>query len=142
MKLEMYDVRAALSEMFVNILPPLKEAAEYMMDTHTADKIMVLCERLDPLLARLHRILPREVEVPEGTVEKMLGLEEDEMETSFEKLIKDIQETDDAINGKKTESGPRCVFNSKDKAWHRNGRQLKLIVGGKEEEGPFKDKGV
>lgn len=141
MKLEMYDIRAALSEMFVNILPPLKETSAYMVDTHTATKIAVLCAQLDPLLARLHRILPREVEVPEGTVEKMLGLEEDEVETEFEALVRDIQETDNAINNKEG-----CPIGIKDpfanKVWHRNGRQLKLIAGGKREEGPFKDKGV
>jgi len=141
MKLEMYDVRAALSEMFVNILPPLKETAEYMVDTDTAQKILYYCSEIDTLTSRLHRLLPREVEVPEGTVEKMLGLEEDEIETGLEALIKNIQDTDEAINGKDGHPiGIKDPFANK--VWHRNGRQLKLITGGKKEAGPFKDKGV
>jgi len=143
MKLEMYDIRAALSEMFVHILPPLKETSTYMVDAPMADAISTLCDQLDPLLAQLHRLLPREVEVVEDAVEKMLGLEEGEMETGLERLIKDIQNMSDDLTGKEPVE-PGSKLNLEKKVWTRdNGAQLKLIAGGKKEEGPFnKDKGV
>lgn len=137
MKLELYDVRSKLSDMFANILPPLKATAENMVEEEIGKRIISLCDQADSLLFDLHKLLPREVEVLEGTVEKMLGLtEEDEILTGFEQLVKDIQDTDEAINGKKDVSfGGKDPFNNK--VWHRNGRQLKLI-NGRKKEGLFK----
>ena len=104
MKLEMYVVRSELSNMFANVLPPLKRAAEKMVEEEAGKKLVALCDQADSLLFNLHKLLPREVEI-----------------------IDVIEDKEDA---------------SVDKVWHRNGRQLKLINGGKEDEGPFaKDKG-
>jgi hypothetical protein len=106
MKLEMYVVRSELSNVFANVLPPLKRAAEKMVEEETGKKLAALCDQVDSLLFNLHKLLPREVEIVESVAE----------------------------NEKDTPSN---------KVWHRNGHQLKLINGGKEDEGPFtKGKGV
>ena len=144
MKLEMYEIRSELSNMFANILPPLKATAEKMVEEETGKRLIALCDQVDSLLFDLHRLLPREVEVVESAVKEMLGLtEEDEIETGLEQLIKDIQGTNEAVNSKEGRPiGIKDPFANK--VWHRNGCQLKLLTGGKKEEGgPFnKDKGV
>lgn len=141
MILEMYDVREKLSDLFVNVLPPLVKTAEYMKDEAVAQAILYYCKEIDSLLSKLHRILPREVEVQDVALKAMLGVEEDEIETSLEKLIRDIQNTDGAINNKE-ESPVESKDPFKRIRTLDNGMQLKLITGGKQEAGPFKDKGV
>ena len=114
MKLEMYEIRSELSNMFANILPPSKATAEKMVEEETGKRLIALCDQVDSLLFDLHRLLPREVEV----VESVINSKED----------RSIGIKDPLAN----------------KVWHRNGHQLKLITGGKKEEGgPFnKNKGV
>lgn len=141
MILEMYEVREKLSDLFANVLPPLVQTAEHMTDGELAQTVIYYCKEIDALTSRLHRVLPREVEVRDEALKVMLGVGEDEVETGLERLIRDIQETDKALNGK-----GRAPVGSKDpfqKVWTRdNGARLQLIAGGKKDEGPFKRKGV
>ena len=130
MKLEMYDIRDKVSDIFVHILPPLKQTAELMVDKEIGSKLLYLCEQADKIMFALHRALPREVEVLDNALVEMLGLKEDEMEveTDVNSMLTDVLKQ-------------MCdTLGTRDDA--RNGRQLRLINGNKREKGQFaKDKG-
>lgn len=136
MKLEMYDIRDKVSDIFVHILPPLKQTAELMVDKEIGSKLLYLCEQADKIMFALHRALPREVEVLDNALVEMLGLKEDEMEveTDVNSMLTDVlKQMCDTL-------GTRDDANKN--VWHRNGRQLRLINGNKREKGQFaKDKG-
>lgn len=132
MKLELYEIRAKLSDMFANVLPPLIITAKHMKDKDKAEEIIKYCKKIDSLTSSLHRLLPREVEADDKVIHALTGASNEDIDPlSLEDLIKNL---DNEIS-KAGEALILAGVKENKSTWKRdNGAKLHVIDGGKKDE--------